>query len=134
MAQIDFGLLKLLGKPDQFGVARSSPPLKSLCFLTELVNRLLYSFFEALLFGDDFVLRFLNIPLVFWRIGAVEFESRFHAPNPCRDVGCLDRTNAVDLLNITPFGLKRRRESVGRQLGQITGTGLRDACSTNGEL
>ena len=134
MAQIDFGLLKLLGKPDQFGVAPGSPPLESLCFLTELVNRLLYSFFKPLLLGDDFVLRLLNIPLVFSRIGAVELESRFHAPNPRRDVGRLDRANAVNLLNITPFGVKRRGESVGRQLGQITGIDLRNACFTNGEL
>jgi hypothetical protein len=112
MAQINFGLLKLLDKPDQFGVVRRFPRHKSLRFLTELFNRLLYPFFKPLLLGDDFVLGLLNVPLVFGRIGAMEFEFCFHAPNPRLDVRCLDRANAVDLLDITPFGVKRRTESV----------------------
>jgi hypothetical protein len=134
MLQIDFGLGELLGKPDQFRIARSSPPLKPLCFLTELVNRLLYSFFKTLLLGDNFVLGLLNVPLVFGRIGAVELEFFFQALNPVRDVGRLYRANAVDLLDITSIGVKRRSESVGRELCPIAGIDLRDACSTDGEL
>lgn len=125
---------ELLDQPRQFGVAARLPSLKALRFLTKLCDQLLEAFLKALLFRDNLVLRFLDVALIFRRIGALELEFCFHTTNPCGNVRSLERADAVNLLHVAPFCIERGGDAVGRQLRDIAGIDLWDARSPDGEL
>ncbi|EGQ61160.1 hypothetical protein GGI1_04834, partial [Acidithiobacillus sp. GGI-221] len=103
------------------------PSFKALRFLTKLTDQPLEALLKTLLLRDDFILRFLDIALIFWRIGALKLEFGLRTPNPCSDVGSLDRADAADLLHVAPPCVERSSETVGRELGNITRTNLGDA-------
>lgn len=61
----------------QFGVPRFLPSLEGPGLLAECFDRCRDTIFQSLLPCYDIVLELLDVPLVFSRVRAVEFEVRF---------------------------------------------------------
>lgn len=121
MRQICFRLGELLGQLRQCKIAARLPSFKALRFLTKLADQLLEAFLKTLLLRDNLVLHFLDVALIFQRIGVLELEFGLRPPNPCSDVGSLDGADAVNLLHVAPLCIEPPKTWGCHRLDTTTG-------------